>query len=164
MTKEELLQQLTDISELLGCDIFFTDNEDYDCDKMQIAIDQVIEEKSPKYNIVRYYQNLPGHTTFKNSKVVRTGLSYEDAKEHCSSPLSEGTMITTIDGMVKHMKWFDGFTEMTETEQSKNDKLECFECGGSGTDVTYEDGGRTPVVKECIDCAGEGTVDKKRFI
>ena len=42
------------------------------------------------YNIVRFYMNKP-------SKVIKRGLTLQEAKRHCSSPKTKGK------------NWFDGF-------------------------------------------------------
>ena len=47
------------------------------------------------YSIIRYYQD-SSHPD--NKKIIKTGLSLEEAKEHCSSD----------DTSVKNI-WFDGF-------------------------------------------------------
>jgi len=46
------------------------------------------------YKIVRFYKDED-----KESEIIKEGLTMEEAKEHCSSPDTEG------DG------WFDGFEE-----------------------------------------------------
>tara|TARA_A100001201_G_C4063201_1_gene193351 strand:- start:380 stop:538 length:159 start_codon:yes stop_codon:yes gene_type:complete len=46
------------------------------------------------YKIVRFYKS-----RYKNSRVIRRGLTLEEAKEHCQDPSTSG------------LNWFDGFTK-----------------------------------------------------
>jgi hypothetical protein len=47
------------------------------------------------YNIVRYYEN-------GKQKIINTGLTLQEAKDHCKKPNTEGKTR-------KGIKWFDGF-------------------------------------------------------
>lgn len=46
----------------------------------------------PTYKILRYYQTKP-------TKIIHTGLTLEEAKQHCSRWDTKG------------VDWFDGYTE-----------------------------------------------------
>lgn len=57
------------------------------------------------YKVIRFYKD-----HYRDSKVVMTGLSLEQAQEHCRRPDTRGD------------DWFDGY----EQEESMEDK--CFMC------------------------------------
>lgn len=58
------------------------------------------------YKIVRCYQNHP-------SEVIETGLSLEEAKEHCQDPETSSLTCESFEG-IQHTAefgpWFDSFT------------------------------------------------------
>jgi len=60
------------------------------------------------YKIVRFhYDNShPDHR-----KVIRTGLTLEEAREHCRTDITHGT------------DWFDGYTEEVSDGQDQGDDL-----------------------------------------
>ncbi len=76
-----------EIFDELGADEF-TEEPDRRLENFQI------EEMKKTYKIIRFYRN--GN---KNRKTIKTGLSFEEAKEHCTREDTHG------DG------WFDGFEE-----------------------------------------------------
>lgn len=59
------------------------------------------------YKIVRHY--------FKGDKrVIRTGLTLEEAQEHCSDPETSSSTCTSKEGRRRTEKrgpWFDGYSE-----------------------------------------------------
>lgn len=64
---------------------------------------------SVTYKIVRYYQR-----TTERARVRATGLTLEDAREHCNAPESSSRTATSDDALAHteaHGPWFDGYTE-----------------------------------------------------
>jgi hypothetical protein len=60
------------------------------------------------YKIVRFYQR------DKPSRVVKRGLTLDEAKEHCRDPETSSSTCTTPSRKAitrKNGPWFDGFTE-----------------------------------------------------
>ena len=61
------------------------------------------------YRIVRYYQN-----ERQPSERVQGGLTLEEAKAHCKSPLASSKTNQTPEGRARTRakgEWFEGFTE-----------------------------------------------------
>ena len=60
-----------------------------------------------KYRIVRMYQDEKVPT-----RIIKVGLSLEEAQKHCSNPQTHSKEATTPEG-IKHTKefgpWFDGY-------------------------------------------------------
>ena len=54
------------------------------------------EMKEEEYKIMRYKQN-------GKSKVIKIGLTLQEAREHCNDPLTSGE------------GWFDGYTKEVKT-------------------------------------------------
>tara|TARA_R100000781_G_scaffold105657_1_gene69486 strand:- start:254 stop:508 length:255 start_codon:yes stop_codon:yes gene_type:complete len=67
-----------------------------------------------KYKIVRFFKE-----DGKNSVIIKTGLTLEEAQEHCQRPDTR-----------KEGVWFDGFAEQVETTPR---------CHGCGVAVFPED-------------------------
>ena len=63
--------------------------------------------KKKTYKIIRFFNNAP-------NKVILTGLTLEEAQEHCKNP---ETSSRTATGLVEHTltrnlgQWFDGYEE-----------------------------------------------------
>lgn len=67
------------------------------------------KHKGVRYKIVRMFRDDPS-----NNKTVATGLTLEEAQDHCSDP---ETSSSTATGLVETVltknfgPWFDGYTE-----------------------------------------------------
>ncbi len=55
------------------------------------------------YKIIRFYREL-----HKSSRVIKRGLTLEEAQEHCSDPETSGF---TCSDLNKRGQWFDGYDE-----------------------------------------------------
>ena len=63
------------------------------------------------YKIVRFYADPK-----ISKRVIDTGLTLEEAQEHCEDPESSSTTCTSSSGRKRTREkgpWFDGFTEET---------------------------------------------------
>jgi len=60
------------------------------------------------YKIMRYFKN-------GNEEVIKTGLTLEEAQEHCNDPeTSSRTAKNADDYTEQHGEWFDGYDEERE--------------------------------------------------
>jgi hypothetical protein len=62
------------------------------------------------YRIVRMFQR-PG----KRSRVIKSGLTLEEAREHCRNPETSSRKATSAKARrytQQHGPWFDGYEEM----------------------------------------------------
>lgn len=60
------------------------------------------------YSIVRFYQ-----ASTRERDVVRTGLTLEEAQEHCADPETSSSTCEGEDGLARTAaegQWFDGYT------------------------------------------------------
>jgi len=60
------------------------------------------------YSIVRFYAD--NH----DKLIVKTGLTLEQAQDHCSDPETSSATCTSSAGLLRtrmHGAWFDGYTE-----------------------------------------------------
>jgi hypothetical protein len=74
------------------------------------------------YKIVRGYfdSNIPKRT-------IRTGLSLEEAQEHCSDPETSSSTCTKAEGKARTRKygaWFDRYTEEHVPQRSRRRRKE----------------------------------------
>lgn len=61
------------------------------------------------YSIVRFYQR-PSMV----NEIVDTGLTLDEAQEHCASPETSSRTCTSAEGLVRARQfgpWFDGYRE-----------------------------------------------------
>jgi hypothetical protein len=61
------------------------------------------------YCIVRFYQDMN-----RERRIVQTGLTLEEAQDHCNDPETSASTCSTYDGLAhtrKYGLWFDGYTE-----------------------------------------------------
>jgi hypothetical protein len=61
------------------------------------------------YNIVRFYEN-----DSIGTRVIRRGLTLEEAQAHCSDPETSSSTCTNAAGKARTRKigrWFDGYEE-----------------------------------------------------
>jgi len=59
------------------------------------------------YKIVRHFANHP-------SEVIREGLTFKEAREHCNDPDTSSSKCTTEEGIALTAQkgpWFDGYDE-----------------------------------------------------
>lgn len=59
------------------------------------------------YEIIRFYFN-------KGNRIVKTGLTLEEAQEHCSDPETCSRTCSTLDSLSvldRTSDWFDGYQE-----------------------------------------------------
>ena len=64
----------------------------------------------PSYKIVRMYQRGNGNAV----DIIDTGLTLEQAQEHCSDPEASSSTCTSAEGEAwtrSRGPWFDGYTE-----------------------------------------------------
>lgn len=62
------------------------------------------------YKIVRYYAN-----AYPNHRTIQTGLTLEEAQEHCENADSSSATCTSKTGRARTRKlgpWFDGYTKV----------------------------------------------------
>lgn len=63
------------------------------------------------YKIVRHYFN-PNRRS--NKRTIKSGLTLEQAQEHCKNPETSSRTATSSKAMAytrRHGAWFDGYTE-----------------------------------------------------
>ncbi len=63
---------------------------------------------STKYKIIRHYFKT------KTKRVIHTGLTLEEAQQHCNNPETSSRTCTTSEGRKRTQKlgpWFDGYTQ-----------------------------------------------------
>lgn len=61
-----------------------------------------------KYKIIRFYSE-----AYPNRRTIKTGLTLEGAKEHCSNPETSSRTCTGYKARMRTERmgqWFDGFT------------------------------------------------------
>lgn len=70
---------------------------------------EIEDYEVPTYEIVRFCQNLK-----QENEVIDTGLSLEEAKEHCQDPETSSSTCTSEEGLARTEEfgdWFEGFRE-----------------------------------------------------
>lgn len=67
------------------------------------------------YKIIRMFSDIDSRDHIDNrDRVVKTGLTLEEAQEHCSDPETSSSTCTGREGMKRTEKcgmWFDGYEE-----------------------------------------------------
>lgn len=61
------------------------------------------------YKIIRFYKDDP-----HRNRTIKTGLTLEEAQEHCSDPETSSSTATGADARRRtliHGDWFDGYEE-----------------------------------------------------
>lgn len=70
---------------------------------------EVEEDEVATYEVVRFYQDLS-----VANEVIETGLTLEEAKEHCQDPETSSRTCTSEEGRARTSEfgeWFEGFRE-----------------------------------------------------
>ncbi len=60
-----------------------------------------------RYKVIRFYFNKPGY-----KRTIATGLSLEQAKEHCNDPETSSSTATSSSARARTRRlgpWFDGY-------------------------------------------------------
>lgn len=78
---------------------------------METIFGDVLEDELPKgstYHIIRFFAEDPA----QNRTIIKTGLTLEEAQEHCNDPESSSSTCTNAEGLRRtelYGPWFDGY-------------------------------------------------------
>lgn len=97
-TEADAIAALTERVTKAGLDVLETSGSAFESEDS--------EDEQPTYKIRRFYQG------DYDTETIETGLSYEDAKDHCNDPESSSRTTTNAAGLAltrERGEWFDGF-------------------------------------------------------